>query len=131
MIMRYFGGGIGHRNNTARQQAHRSDPLDLNSNEMAVEDDEEDDPGADSRNWLQDVIMHDGELEVGENDEEDNDGAGEDGDDSDNYDYDDGGDSDKEGEDYNEYDEQGNGEDGESVCGSDGEEGDCFGYASL
>lgn len=127
--MRYFGGGIGHLNNTSRQQAHRLDPLDLNSNKMAVED-EEDEPGADSRDWPQDVIMRDRELEVGENDEED--GAGENGDDSDNYDYDEGGDNLMEGEDYNKDDEQRNGDqDGESSWSSDEEEEDCFGYASL
>jgi len=123
--MRYFGGGIGHLNNTLPHQPHRSDPLDPNSNEMAVEEDEEDDTGSDARDGPQDVIMNNGELEVGENDEED--GSGDDNDeggDSDNYDYDEsdvGGDEDR--DDYDE-DEEGD-KDKESTYSSDG-----YAYAS-
>ena len=46
MIMHYYGGGIGHLNNTPPRQA---DPLDSNSDEMDVEEDEEDDRDFDSR----------------------------------------------------------------------------------
>ena len=34
MIMRYFGGRVGHLKNTPPQQAHRSDPVDPDSEEM-------------------------------------------------------------------------------------------------
>ena len=54
--MRYFGGGIGHLNNTLPQQA---DPLDPISDEMDMEADEEDDAGDDTRDGPQDAIMND------------------------------------------------------------------------
>ena len=73
MIMRYYGGGIGHLNNAPPQQA---DPLKSNPDKMDVEDDLE-----------VDVVMNDGELEVDETEEEDGSGDDDDGDDSDNYDY--------------------------------------------
>jgi hypothetical protein len=124
MIMRYYGGGIGHLNNTPPQQAHRSDPLNPNSDEMAVEEDEEDDTGSDARpDGLQDIVMNDGEFEIDENDEEggsqDDD---DDGDDIDDYNYDEivkGGEEDKD-------------EDEEFLSGSedDSEEEDGYGYAS-
>ena len=59
MIMRYYGGRIGHLNNTPPQQA---DSLDSNSNEMDVEEDKEDDTSNDTRDGPQDIIMNDGEL---------------------------------------------------------------------
>jgi hypothetical protein len=100
--MRHYGGGIGHLNNTLPQQA---DPLDYNSDEMDLEEHEEEDAGSDARDGPQDVVMNGGELEVDNDD---------DGDDSDNYDYDenDGGD-----------------EDGDEGEGEDDEEDD-YGYAS-
>ena len=69
------------------QQAHESVPLNPNSDVMAMDEDKEDDTDVDVMNGPQDV-MNDGELEVGENGEED--GSGDDsdeGEDSDNYDY--------------------------------------------
>lgn|SRR5271168_617114 len=90
------------------QQAHESGPLNPNSDEMAMDEDEEDDTDVDVMNGPQDV-MNDGELEVGENDEED--GSGDDGDegeDSDNYDYEENvmeGDEDGDRDGYNEDDE--------------------------
>ena len=84
MIMRYYGGGIGHLNNTPPQQA---DPLDSNSNEMDVEEDQEDDTGDDTRDGPQDIIMnHDGELEVDETEEEARSGDNDDSDDGDDSD---------------------------------------------
>jgi len=122
MIMRYYGGGIGHLNNTPPQQA---DPLDSNSDEMNVEEGEEEDAGSvNASDGPQDTIMNDGELEVDETEEEarfgDND---DDGDDSDNYDYsenDEGGDEDEDEDEDN---------DEEPTCGSEEEEND-YGYAS-
>ena len=113
--MRYYGGGIGHLNNTPPQQA---DPLDPNSDKMNVEEDEElDDMGDDARNGPQDAIMDDGELEVDETEEEARSGDNDDdGDDSDDYDYD-----------YGENDED---EDEEPICGSDNDEENDYGYAS-
>ena len=59
MIMRYYGGGIGHMSNTPTQQA---DPLDPPTDEMA-EDDAEEDTGGAVRDGPQpeDAIMHEGE----------------------------------------------------------------------
>ncbi len=79
MIMHYYGGGIGHLNNTPLQQA---DPLDSNSNEMDVEEDKEDDTGDDTRDGPQNIIMnHDRELEVDETEEEARSGDNDDSDD--------------------------------------------------
>ena len=71
MIMRYFGGRVGHLKNTPPQQAHRSDPVDPDSEEMEVED-EEGDTGGNTRGDPQDIIMGNasGELEVREDDKE-------------------------------------------------------------
>jgi hypothetical protein len=41
MVMRYFGGGIGHLKNTPPQQVPGYDPIDPTSEEMAVEEDED------------------------------------------------------------------------------------------
>jgi hypothetical protein len=69
MIMRYFGGGVGHLKNTPPQQVHGSDPVAPDSEEMEV-DDEEGDTGGNTRGDPRDIIMSNGELEVGEDDEE-------------------------------------------------------------
>jgi hypothetical protein len=93
MIMRHYGGGIGHLNNTPFQQAHRSDPLNPNSNKMAIEEDEEDDTQgcSDARDGPQDVVMDNGEMEVGKSDAEDeyrdNDDDGDDNYNYNNYNY--------------------------------------------
>ena len=60
MIMRYFGGGVGHLKNTPPQQAHRSDPVDPDSEEMEIED-EEDDTGGNTRGPC--YILNASELE--------------------------------------------------------------------
>ena len=95
MIMRYYGGGIGHMNNTPTQQA---DPLDPPTDEMA-EDDAEEDTGGTGATWSsdtskarqgrvqdasgsrtvdesqpEDVSMHEAEQGVDENDEIDGSG---------------------------------------------------------
>jgi hypothetical protein len=41
MVMRYFGGGIGHLKNTPPQQVPGYNPIDPTSEEMAVEEDED------------------------------------------------------------------------------------------
>ena len=108
--MRYYGGGIGHLNNTPPQQA---DPLDSNSNEMDVEEDTED--GNDTRDGPQVIIMNDEELEVDETEEEarSGDNDSDDGEDSgDDYDY---GENDERGDDSND---------------NDSDEEDDYGYAS-
>jgi hypothetical protein len=69
MIMRYFGGGVGHLKNPPPQQAHRLEPVDPDSEEMEVED-EEGDTGENTMGDPQVIIMSNGELEVGEDDEE-------------------------------------------------------------
>lgn len=115
--MRYYGGGIGHLNNTPPKQA---DPLDSSSDEMDMEEGEGEDTGSDVGDGPQDVVMKDGELEVNETDEEDGSRDGDrDGDDNDNYDYDE---SDEGGE---EDEDEGEG----STCSSDNDDDSC-GYAS-
>jgi hypothetical protein len=95
MIMRYFGGGVGHLKNTPPQQVHRSDPVDISSEEMELEDD------GNTRGDLQDIIMSNRELEVGEDDEE----MGQDENDDDNDDNDDNTDDDSESDDDSEDEE--------------------------
>ena len=117
MIMRYFGGGVGHLKNTPPQQAHRSDPVDPDSEEMEV--DEEGDPGGNTRENPQDIIMRNRELEVGEDDKEkgkdDNDGETDD---------------DEEEEDDKSDDEDEEDEDEEFACGGDENEDEDYGYGS-
>jgi len=91
--MRYFGGGIGHLKNTPPQQGPGFDPIDPTSEEMAVEELEDEDLGTVVQQPSSDVMVH---LEVNENDEDkDND---DDDDDSDS-DSDEGGDQTDEDED--------------------------------
>ena len=117
MIMRYFGGGVGHLKNTPPQQAHRSDPVDPDSEEMEIED-EEDDTGGNTRGDPQDIIiMSNGELEVGDDDEE----KGRDVNDDETDDDDDDDESDDEDEDE---------EDEESAHGGDENEDEDYGYGS-
>ena len=112
MVMRYFGGGIGHLKNTPPLQGPGFDPIDPGSNEMAVEaDDDEpcsgtnDDLGTVVQKPSGDVIIN-GELvqlELGEDDEDDEDDEEDDEDDSD--------DDDSEGGDQTDEDEDEEGED--------------------
>lgn len=105
--MRYFGGGVGHLKNTPPQQAHRSDPVDRDlddsdSEEMEVEG-EEGNAGGNTRGDLQleDIIqvMSNGELEVGEDEDDEEMGQDENDDekedDSDDIDNDDDGSDDE------------------------------------
>jgi hypothetical protein len=73
MVMRYFGGGIGHLKNTPPQQVPGFDPFDPTSEEMAVEEDEDlgtvvQQPSSDVMNGCELV-----QLEVNEDDDDDND----------------------------------------------------------
>jgi hypothetical protein len=104
MVMRYFGGGIGHLKNAPRLQAPGFDPFDPSSEEMAVEEEDDDDPC--STAVLQpsmNVVMNGGEmvqLEVGEDDEDDED----DEEDDEDSEGDEGGDQTDEDEDEGEDD---------------------------
>jgi hypothetical protein len=82
MVMRYFGGGIGHLKNAPPLEVPGLDSIDPSSKEMAVEDDDDDDPCKGTNEDLgtvaavqqpsRDVVMNGGELvqlEVGEDDE--------------------------------------------------------------
>ena len=69
MIMHYLGGGVGHLKNTPPQQVHRSGPADPDSEEIEVEGKEGDTSG-NIREDPQDIIMNNGELEVGKDDKE-------------------------------------------------------------
>jgi hypothetical protein len=114
MVMRYFGGGIGHLKNAPPLQVAGFDPIDPSSKEMAVEEDD-DDPCTGSgisdtvvQPLSKDVVMN-GELvqlEVGEDDEDDSEEDDEE-DDEDDSDDDEGGDQtdeDEDGEDdYSSY----------------------------
>jgi hypothetical protein len=118
MIMRYFGGGVGHLKNTPPQQAHRLDPVDPDSEEMEIED-EEDNTDGNTRGDPQDIIMSNGELEVGDNDKEKGQDDNDDETDNNNNDDDD---SDDEDEDE---------EDEESAHGGDKNEDEDYGYSLL
>ena len=120
MIMHYFGGRVSHLKNTPPQQAHRSDPVDPDSEEMEVEDEEED-TGGNTRGDLQDIIMSNGELEVGKDDEEK---GQDDNDDETNID-DNNNDDDDESDEEDEEDE-----DEESAHGGDENEDKDYGYGS-
>src|SRR6266446_2625255 len=120
MIMHYFGGGVGHLKNAPPQQAHRSDPVDPDSEEMEVED-EEGNTGGNTRGDAQDIFMSNGELEVGEDDEE----KGQDDNDNEN-DYDDIDDDDDGNDDEDDLED----EDEEYACGGDENEDEDYGYGS-
>ena len=120
MIMHYFGGGVGHLKNAPPQQAHRSDPVDPDSEEMEVED-EEGNTGGNTRGDSQDIFMSNGELEVGEDDEE----KGQDDNDNEN-DYDDIDDDDDGNDDEDDLED----EDEEYACGGDENEDEDYGYGS-
>jgi hypothetical protein len=117
MVMRYFGGGIGHLKNAPPLQVPGFDPIDPSSKEMPVEDDDDSCSGTNEdltaivQQSSRDVVMNGGELiqlEVGEDDEDDEDNE------EDNEDSDD----DDEGGDQSDEDE-------------DGEDEDDYGYASA
>jgi len=74
MVMHYFGGGIGHLKNAPRLQVPG---FDQSSEEMAVDEEDDDDPCSTAvRQPSMNVVMNGGEmvqLEVGEDDEDDED----------------------------------------------------------
>jgi hypothetical protein len=82
MIMRYFGGGIGHLKNTPPHQVHGFDPIGQCSEEMSVEDDDNDNCNnpCSGTGKCEDLHAINGELELGEDNDED---EGEGSDDSD------------------------------------------------
>ena len=96
--MRYFGGGIGHLKNTPPQQVPGFDPIDPTSEEMAMEELEDEDLGTVVQQPSSDVmngreLVH---LEVNESDEDKDD---DDDDDDSDSDIDEGGDQTDEDED--------------------------------
>ena len=107
MVMRYFGGGIGHLKNTPPQQVPGFDPIDPTSEEMAVEEEDEDlgtivqQPSGDVMNGRELV-----QLEVNDDDGDDDDD--DDDDDDSDSDGDEGGDQTDEDEDE---EPEGDGED--------------------
>ena len=115
MVMHYFGGGIGHLKNAPPLQAPGFDlgPIDPSSEEMAVEDDDDnpcsstnDDLGTVVQQPSRDVIMNGGELvqlEVTEDDKVNED----DEEDEDDSDSDEGGDQTNEDEDEEGEDDYG------------------------
>ena len=126
MVMRYFGGGIGHLKNTPPQQVPGFDPIDPSSEERTVEEgDNDDDPSGTNENLgtivqqpSRDIITNSGELDISEGDEDNEDEDEDDDDDSD--DSDEGGDQTDEDEDE---------ESGRSGNEEEEGEGD-YGYAS-
>ena len=106
MVMRYYGGGIGHLNNSLPQQA---DPPNSNSGKAAMPENAEENIEEDA----EDVIMHDEELE----EDEQGDGDDEDSTDPEDYDYSKDSDEDKD-------------EDEGSTCSSDEDEEDGSGCDS-
>jgi hypothetical protein len=91
MVMRYFGGGVGHLKNTPPQQVPGFDPIDPTPEEMAVEEDDDCDlfnvTNEDLDTVVQqpssDVIMNSRELVQLEVNEDDEDNKDSDEDDSD------------------------------------------------
>ena len=123
MVMRYFGGGIGHLKNTPPLQVPGFDPIDPSFEEVAVEDDNNDndgpcsstkeDLGAVVQRPSRDFVMNGGglvQLEVGEDDEDDEDDEDNNEDNEDNNEDNEDSDND-EGEDQADDDEDGEGED--------------------
>jgi hypothetical protein len=119
MVMRYFGGGIGHLKNTPPQQLEV--PIDPSDEEMAVdEEDNNVDPCIHTNEDLGnivpqpsiDVIMISDELEVTEDDEDDNE--------DDNL---------NESDNSDDGDESGDDKDDDSGCSSESDEED-YGYAT-
>ena len=96
MVMRYFGGGVGHLKNTPPQQVP-----DPRSEEMAVEDDGDgdgDDPFSGTNEDLGTVVQQPSKDNVVSEDEDNDDEEDSDGDDSEGGDQTDEG-EDEEGED--------------------------------
>jgi hypothetical protein len=111
MVMRYFGGGVGHLKNAPPLEVPGLDPIDPSSEAIAVEEDD-DDPCSGTNEDLgtaaavqqpsRDVVMNGGELvqlEVSEDDEVDED---DEEDDEDSDDGDEGGDQTDEDDDEDE-----------------------------
>jgi hypothetical protein len=97
MVMRYFGGGIGHLKNTPPQQVPGFDPIDPSSEEMAVEveDDDDDDDPCTGSGTNEDLGMR-----VGEDDDKDDEEDDEDSDDDEGGDQSDEDEGDEEEDDY-------------------------------
>ena len=81
--MRYYGGGIGHLNNSLPRQADSLDSNSSKADEPEGEENIEEDAARDAE--PQDVIMRDEEPEVAEDD--DDDGDDEASTDPENYDH--------------------------------------------
>ena len=119
--MRYFGGGIGHLKNTPPQQVPGFDPIDPTSEEMAMEEEDEDlgtveQPSSD--------VLNGRELEVNE-DVEDVEDEDED-EDEDNSDSD----SDKSGLQTDASEDEDEDEEGEGEGEGEGEDDYDYGFAS-
>ena len=129
MVIRYFGGGIGHLKNTPPQQVPGFDPIDPSSEEMAMEEgDNDDDPSGTNEDLgtivqqpPRDIIITSGELDMSEGDGDNEDDEGDlDEDDDDNSDNS----GDQTDEDEDDSDESGR-------SGDEEEEGEGnYGYAS-
>ena len=130
--MHYFGGGIGHLKNTPPQQVPGSNPIDPNSEEMAMEEGGNgDDPSGTNEDLgtivqqpSRDTIINSGELDMSEGDEDNEDDEGDEDEDED--DEDDIDDSDEGGD---QMDEDEDDESGRSGDEEEEGEGD-YGYAS-
>jgi len=86
MVMRYFGGGIGHLKNTPPQQVPGFDPIDPTSEEMAVEEEDEDlgtvvvqQPSSDVMN-SRELVQLEVNDDNGDNEDDDDDDSDSDGD---------------------------------------------------
>ncbi len=110
--MRYYGGGIGHLNNSLPRQADSLDSNSSKADEPEGEENIEEDAARDAE--PQDVIMRDEEPEVAEDD--DDDGDDEASTDPENYDH-------------SKHNDESEDEDSEGSTSSSDEE-DSSGYAS-
>ncbi len=111
--MRYYGGGIGHLNNSLPRQADSLDSNSSKADEPEGEENIEEDAARDAE--PQDVIMRDEEPEVAENDDADGD--------------DDEVSTDPECYDYSKHNDESEDSEGSTSTGSSDEE-DSGGYAS-
>jgi hypothetical protein len=132
MVMRYFGGGIGHLKNTPPQQVPGFDPIDPSSEEMAMEEGDNDDGPSGTNEDLgtivqqpsRDIVINSGELDMSEGDEANEDDEGDEVEDEDNDE-----DSDDSDEGGDQTDEDEDDESGRSGDEEEEGEGD-YGYAS-
>ena len=116
MIMRYFGGGIGHLGNSPRQVNSEQPDTEEVEEEMEIDDDGIDNLNASDPGELEDIIMN---FEVENSDNERVSGQESESD------------SDEESDDHSDDDSEGSEEDADERAFVDPEDSDDDGYGSF